>query len=234
MRISWDEALDTIADKMKETREKYGPLSIITSYMPNETAERLFSFWGAGAEGWGWCSYDAARLMAQVITGEQSWALDKWSSGSGPDMLAHSNAVVLWGCDPTVGHQGPAHMFAWYIKMTRERGAPVIIIDPRYSAAVRTLADQWIPIKPGTDVAMFMGMAHVLFSEEKWDRAFVDTHVEPMGFGMWKDYVLGLTDGVERTPEWAEIQCAVPAETIRTLARLSGTTGPAGPGPTGA
>jgi len=83
VRISWDEAIDTIAGKMKEARDRYGPLSVITSYMPNETAERLFSFWGAGAEGWGWCSYDAARLMAQMITGEQSWALEHWSSGSG-------------------------------------------------------------------------------------------------------------------------------------------------------
>ncbi|MBN2060991.1 MAG: molybdopterin-dependent oxidoreductase [Deltaproteobacteria bacterium] len=220
VRITWDEALDTIAAKMIETREKYGPLSVISPYMPNETMERLFSFWGAGAEGWGWCSYDAARLMAHMITGEQGWALDKWSSGSAPDMLAHTNAIILWGCDPTVGHQGPAHMFAWYIKLAREKGIPVVIIDPRYSTAVRTLADQWIPIKPGTDVAMFMGMANVLFKDDTWDRGFVEKYVEPLGFEKWRDYVLGKEDGIDRTPEWAEKQCAVPAETIRALARL--------------
>ncbi|MBW2028017.1 MAG: molybdopterin-dependent oxidoreductase [Deltaproteobacteria bacterium] len=220
VRISWDEAVDTIATKMKEIRDKYGPLSIITPYMPNETVERLFSFWGAGAEGWGWCSYDAARLMAQMITGEKPWALEKWSSGSAPDMLANSNAILLWGCDPTVGHQGPAHMFAWYIKLARERGKPVIIIDPRYSTAVRTLADQWIPIKPGTDVAMFMGMAHVLFQDDTWDKDFVERFVESKGFQKWKDYVLGKSDGIEKSPEWAEERCSVPSETIRALARM--------------
>lgn len=160
-RITWDEALDTIVSKMKESREKYGPLSILSPYMPNETFERIMSYWGAGCEGWGWCSYDASRLMAQLMTGGEGWEVQNWSSGSGADMLAHTKAIVLWGCDPTVGHQGPAHAFAWYIKMARERGVPVIILDPRYSMAARSLADQWIPIKPGTDTAMQIGRAHV-------------------------------------------------------------------------
>ena len=83
-RISWDEALTTITSKMKETKEKYGPLSIVTSHMPNETAERPFSHWGAGVDRWGWCSYDAGRLMQHVIAGEKGWDVDtplKFSGG---------------------------------------------------------------------------------------------------------------------------------------------------------
>lgn len=227
VQISWDEALTTIADKMKEVREKYGPLSIITQYRPNRSPERLFSFWGAGAEVWGWCSYEPARMMAHLIAGGKGWELDKWSSGSAADMLANSKLIVLWGCDPTVGHQGPAHQFAWFIKMARERGTPVIIIDPRYSAAAEVLADQWIPIKPGTDVAMFLAMAYELFQQDLWNRDFVAKYVEPLGFEKWKNYVLGVDDGIEKTPEWAESRCAVPAETIRGLAKLMGTMKPA-------
>ena len=227
VRISWDEALTTIADKMKEVREKYGPYSLITAYMPNETVERLFSFWGAGVEGWGWCSWDAARLMSHVVAGEEGWDMGRYSSSSAADMLANSKLIVLWGCDPTVGHQGPAHQFAWFIKLARERGKPVIIIDPRYSTAARTLADQWIPIKPGTDRAMFMAMAYVLFQEDLWDKDFVAKYVEPAGFEKWRNYVFGVEDGVEKTPEWAESKCAVPAETIRELARLVRTMKPA-------
>ena len=227
VRISWDEALDTIAQKMTETREKYGPHSIITPYSPNNTAERLFSLWGAGVEGWGWCSYEATRLMSHVIAGERGWEVAGYASGSGADMLAHSKLIVLWGEDPTVGHQGPAHMFAWFIKMARERGAKVIIIDPRYSAAAQVLADQWIPIKPGTDHAMYMAMANVLFKEDLWERDFVEKYVEPHGFEKWRNYVLGVEDGVNRTPEWAEEKCAVPAGTIRSLARAAATIRPA-------
>jgi anaerobic dimethyl sulfoxide reductase subunit A len=226
-RISWEEALDTIASKMTECRTKYGPYSIMTSYMPNETAERLFSYWGAGVEGWGWCSYDAARLMAHIITGVRGWDYAGFSSGSAADMLANSKMVVLWGNDPTVGHQGPAHQWAYFIKLARERGKPVIIIDPRYSTAAKTLADQWIPIKPGTDAAMFLAMAYILFKEDLWDKDFIAKFVEPIGFNKWKDYVLGVHDSIPKTPEWAEVICAVPAETIAALAKMVGTNKPA-------
>ena len=116
---------------------------------------------------------------------------------------------------------------AWFIKLARERGKPVIIIDPRYSTAAKTLADQWIPIKPGTDTAMFMAMAYVLFREDLWNKEFVAKYVEPKVFQKWQDYVLGKADGIAKTPEWAETRCAVPAETIRELAMLVGTMKPA-------
>lgn len=53
IRISWEEALTTITDKMKQVRDRYGPYSVITPYMPNQTLERLFEFWGAGVDSWG-------------------------------------------------------------------------------------------------------------------------------------------------------------------------------------
>ena len=93
IKISWDEALTTIADKMKEVREKYGPYSIVTPYMPNELIERLFSFWGAGADSWGWCSYDATRMMAHIVAGEKGWDYAGYASGSPADMLANSKLV---------------------------------------------------------------------------------------------------------------------------------------------
>lgn len=225
-RLSWDEALTIVTDKMKETREKYGPYSIMVPYT-NGTAEYLFSWWGAGVAGWGACSWDAGRLMTHIITGERANDSPGCSSSSAADMLANAKIIVLWGWDPTVGHHGPAHQFAWFIQMARERGIPVIIIDPRYSSAVGTLADQWIPIKPGTDHAMFMAMAHVLFQEDLWDKEFVAKYVEPIGFEKWRNYILGVEDAVEKTPEWAEIRCGVPAETIRELTRLVVTIKPA-------
>lgn len=225
-RISWDEALTTITNKMKETRKKYGPYSIMAPFS-NTTAKYLFSFWGAGVVGWGASSWDAGRLMSQIITGERAADTPGCSSSSAADMLAHAKIIVLWGFDPTVSHYGPAHQFAWFIKLAREKGTPVIIIDPRYSSAAGTLADQWIPIKPGTDHAMFMAMSHVLFKEDIYDKDFITKYVEPIGFKKWKDYILGLDDGIEKTPEWAEVKCAVPADTIRELAKTVSKMKPA-------
>ncbi len=226
-RISWDEALTTIADKMKEAREKHGPYSIVTPYMPNGTLERLFSFWGAGADSWGWCSFDATRMMSHIVAGVTGWDYGGYSSGSASDMLANAKLIVIWGYDPAIGSCGPSHQFAWFLKLARERGKPVIIIDPRYTVGAEVLADQWIPIKPGTDSAMYMALAYILFKEDLWNKEFVAKYVEPVGFNKWKNYVLGIEDGIEKTPEWAEGECAVPAETIRALAHLIGTVKPA-------
>jgi len=230
VRISWEEALATIANKMKETREKYGPYSIMVPfpYSPSSVGlVRLFSLWGAGVDGWGWSSIDSIRLMSHIVAGAPGWEYAQYSSSSAPDMLANSKLIVLWGFDPTMGSCGPAHQFAWFVKLARERGKPVIIIDPRYTPAAEVLADQWIPIKPGTDTSMFLAMAHVLFKEDLWDKDFVAKHVEPVGFEKWRNYILGLDDGIEKTPEWAENRCAVPAETIRELTRLVATRRPA-------
>jgi anaerobic dimethyl sulfoxide reductase subunit A len=226
-RISWDEALETIADHMQEIRNKYGPYSVITPYMPNATLERLFSFWGAGVDSWGWCSYDASRMMAHIVAGEKGWDYHEYMSGSAADMLANSKMVIIWGYDPTVGTSGPAHQLGWFIKLCRERGRSVILMDPRYTVGAEVLADQWIPIKPGTDHAMFLALAYILFKNNQWNKAFVDKYIEPSGFARWKNYVLGETDGVPKTPEFAERICAVPAETIRALAELIGTVKPA-------
>jgi anaerobic dimethyl sulfoxide reductase subunit A len=220
VRISWDEALDTIANKMEEVRKKYGPYSIITPYMPNDSLVRLFEFWGAGVDSWGWCSFDPARLMCHVMAGALGWNYHEYASGSAADMLANAKLIVLWGFDPTVQHHGPAHQFAWFIKMARERGTPVIIIDPRYTLGAEVLADQWIPIKPGTDCAMFLAIAYLVFTENWLDKEFIEKYVEPKGLEKWRDYLLGIEDGIPKTPHWAEKICAVPAETITELTRL--------------
>ncbi len=219
-RISWDEALDTIAGRMEQVRKEYGPYSIIVPYMPNESVERLFQFWGAGVDGWGWCSFDPQRLMSHIMAGVPGWQYHEYCSSSAADMLVNSKLIILWGFDPTVQHHGPAHQFAWFIKLARERKVPVILFDPRYTGSAEVLADQWIPIKPGTDGAMFLAMAYLLFREDWIDHQFVNRFVEPEGLERWKRYVLGIEDGVAKSPEWAERICAVPKETIWAVTRL--------------
>ena len=170
IRISWEEALNTISDKMQEMREKYGPYSVITPFLPNRNAERLFSFWGAGVDSWGWCSFDANRMSSHIVAGEKGWNYPGYASGSATDMLANSKLIVLWGYDPTIGTFGPGYQFAWFIKLAREKGTKVFMFDPRHSSGAEVLADQWIPIKPGTDNAMFLGIADVLFNNNSWNQ----------------------------------------------------------------
>ena len=218
-RISWDEALNLVAGKMKDIVARHGPYSIVTPYAPNARLERLFGLWGAGMEGWGWCSMDPGRLAMHLMTGNPGWSYGEGSNDMA-DFLMNTKMIVLWGFEPTITHFGPGHQLAYYIKMAREKGIPVICIDPRYTVAAEVLADQWIPIKPGTDAAMMLAVANVLIKENLYDKKFVEKYVDPIGFEQWRSHIFGEKDGIDKTPEWAEKICAVPAETIRGFARL--------------
>ena len=220
VETSWEEALDLITNKMKEIVQKYGPYSITTPYQPSPHLERLFGLWGAGIEGWGWCSFDAGRLAVHLMAGVPGWSQREGGSNDMADVLMNAKMIVLWGFEPTITHFGPGHQLAYFIKMARERGVPVLCIEPRYTVAAEVLADQWIPIKPGTDTAMMLAVAYVLITEELYNREFVEKFVDPEGFEEWKAYILGQTDGTPKTPEWAAGICAVPGETIRGFARL--------------
>ena len=101
--------------------------------------------------------------------------------------------------------------------MLGKRRIPVVAIDCRYTKTAEVLADQWIPIRPGTDMAMILAMCNVLFSENTYDQSFVSSNVEPTGFSKWHDYVMGVSDNTPKTPQWAEAICGVPSETIIDL-----------------
>ena len=138
--------------------------------------------------------------------------------------IFNSKLFIMWGMDPVVAWFGPT---SYYMQLAHEYGCKTIVIDPRYTQSAEILADQWIPIRPGTDLAMMLAIAQVLYEEDLIDHKFVDEWVDKVGFEEWRAYVMGEgEDGIKKTPEWAAPICAVPAETIREFARLYGTTKP--------
>ena len=207
-RISWDEALDTIADKLKYYKEKYGPLSI------GDVGEgfALSSWFGAGVADWG----DHSR---QGVAEAERWVLGRDAHEDRQDEgnMLKSKLIVLWGFNP--GTTLSNHVIYTMIR-ARERGIPVISIESRYTPTAETVASQWIPIRPTTDVAMMIAMANVWFKEDLCDKEFIKKWVDPDGLQRWKEYVVGTIDGIDKTPQWAEKICGVPAETITEFARL--------------
>jgi anaerobic dimethyl sulfoxide reductase subunit A len=217
IRIPWEEAITLVAEKIKLFKEKYGPHSIMAPLHPRQEPMRLLSLYDCGVVGWGLSSEDSFRYSMKRTLGR------KETDGHGPcsnaaDILLNSKMIIGWGWAPSVSQDG--NITAYYIKLARERGTPVIWIESRYTNDAECLADQWIPIRPGSDPAMIIAMAYVLFKEDLYDRDFITKYVNPSGFEKWKDYVLGVEDGVEKTPEWAEKITGVPAETIIELTRL--------------
>jgi len=121
----------------------------------------------------------------------------------------------MWGSNPVVSsYKGAVGL---YLSRAREVGTRFVCIDPRFTESAATFADQWIPIRPGTDSAMSIAMAYVMIADNLYDQSFIDKYT--IGFNQYKDYVLGKQDNVEKTPAWAEAITGVPSDTIVILAK---------------
>ena len=222
-RISWDKALNIVANKMKEIKENYGNSSIL--FVPGSGNQGLLhgvtpvglmlNQFGGYTRMWGAASYEGALFASMATYGTLM-------TGNAREDLLNSKLIIMWGWNPanTIWDPGTSYMLA----KAREKGIKIINIDPIFTDSAAVLADQWIPIRPGTDTAMLIAMAHVIITEKLQDQNFIDKFT--VGFDKFKEYVMGQEDGVEKTPEWAEKICKVPAETIRQLAREYATTKP--------
>ena len=230
VQISWEEALDTIADKLKEIKEKYGPYGIFHSQYPSfeKNGFPLAPWWEAGFGAWGEHSTSGhaagEMLHLGVDLSKTAKGLSEALPGFEASDIFNSKLFIMWGMDPVVAWFGPT---SYYMQLAHEYGCKTIVIDPRYTQSAEILADQWIPIRPGTDLAMMLAVAQVLYEEDLIDHEFVNEWVDKAGFEEWRAYCMGEgADGIKKTPEWAAPICAVPAETIREFARLYGTTKP--------
>ncbi len=235
-RISWEEALDLVASELVRVKEKYGNSAIFVPYGTGsynqingrQVAQRLINLFGGclgyyNSYSWACITPATQTVYGTTITGNQR-----------QDWL-NSRYILMWGWNPAEMRDGTNSEY--FLKLARQRGARVVCIDPRLTLSAVSLADEWIPIRPGTDVAMMSAMAYVMIVEKLYDADFVRSHC--VGFDetqmppgcegeeSYRDYILGLRDGQAKTPEWAEKICGVPAATIARIAREYATIKPA-------
>ena len=224
-KVSWDEALEEVSERLKDIRDRYGPEAVLhlsgygsvggRGFNGISASDRFFSHWGSvtGTHGnpSSWCAGIA-----------NEWMLGRAGDAIYSLTLLESRLIILWGMNPAETRRGVN--LDYFIDQARERGARVILIDPRYTNS-GVLADQWIPISPGTDVALISAIAYVWESEGLVDAEFMDSHT--VGYDEYRCYLLGQDDGIPKTPEWASEITGIPAETIGQLAREYASTKPA-------
>ena len=232
--ISWDEALDTLASQMERVKRRYGSSALFVPYGTgsynqlngSHVARRLMNLYGGclgiyNSYSWGATNLATPTVYGTLVTGNQR-----------QDWL-NSKYILMWGWNPAEMRDGTNSDY--FVKLAREAGARVTCIDPRHSLSAASLADEWIPIRPGTDAAMMSAMAYVMLTEKLYDADFVRAHCigfDPSqmpveGAESYTDYILGVRDGVAKTPAWAETITTVPAETIARIAREYATSKPA-------
>jgi cysteine desulfurase NifS len=217
--IGWDEALDLIAGRLKAVRDDYGPqacaiytgrgsfdMALCDLFQPADVAVSsasniLFPFGSPNTLGVGALCYVSFAMIAPHVTmGEMLITMDT--------DIEQAELVVIWGANPATDSPPLAHE---QILQARERGAQVVSIDPRRTETARLAGAEWIPIRPGTDGALALGMIQVLLEEELYDDEFA------------RDWTVGFAELQAMVqhyrPEIVEGITGVPAVTVRSLAR---------------
>jgi len=215
-RISWEEALDKVASELKRVKASYGLSAILYIGIDGSlgllhwqgAALRLLNMFGGCTTHWGIVSFEGSWVAAQVTYGTVL-------TSNTPDDFLNSRLIILWGWNPADTRWNSST--TPLLKRAKDAGAKIVSVDPRYTNSAAILADQWIPIRPGTDAAMLIAMTYVIIVEGLQDQAFIDTYT--VGFERYRDYVLGEEDGTAKTPAWAEAITGVPATSITNLAR---------------
>ncbi len=227
-RISWDEALDIVSKEINRQKREYGPGSIV---FPMSSHHQ-----------WGNVGYYLSSLMrfanligfTRLAANPDSWEGWYWGAmhhfggsmrvgiagnyGTVEDCLKECEQIIFWSSDPEstnggyMGFEGtPRRLWA------KQLGIDFVHIDPHYNPTAQLLGGKWIPIKPGTDSALAIAIMNVWVKEDLYDKDYIAKNTT--GFDEWKAYLMGESDGVDKTPEWQAQETGVSAAVCRALAR---------------
>ena len=210
-RISWDEALDNIAERILHYKDEFGAESIVPGYGTGRENEAVI--------------YRFANLLGtpNVLTAGHFCygpriATSILTCGTNPivDYENHPKCIMVWGNNLVISN--PDCYKGEPFSVSLGKGARLIAVDPRLTR-IAARADIWLQLRPGTDTALALGILNVIVNEELYDKEFVENHVH--GWGPF----------VERANEYplnkVEKITWVPAEKIQEAARLFATTKPA-------
>lgn len=170
MQVTWDEALDLAAEKMRGAAERYGAESVLPFYyggsngaLTNDLEDaRLFRRFGASR---------LARTVCAAPTGAAATAVYGKMAGVSYRDYEHAKLIIVWGANPTATgiHLVP------HIKHAQQAGAKLIVVDPRRTPLAR-LADLHLSLRPGTDLPVALSLIGAFFTHGRADLAFLRDH----------------------------------------------------------
>ncbi|MBT3345025.1 MAG: molybdopterin-dependent oxidoreductase [Gemmatimonadetes bacterium] len=210
--VTWDVALDEISEKLLRVRETYGPeaLALFSHGFGGSWFKHLVKAYGS--------PNIAAPSYAQCRGPREVGYWLTYGQGLGsPESIDIENTRCLTLIGSHLGenmHNTQVQEFAEAL----DRGAELVVVDPRFSTAAGK-ARYWLPIKPGTDIALLLAWMHVIINENRFDQDYISQHAT--GFDELKAHV------ADKTPEWAYTHTGIKAETIRESARFIAAHRPA-------
>jgi formate dehydrogenase major subunit len=204
-RLSWDQAVNEVGDKLLEVRQKSGPDAVYWlggSKHSNEGAylyRKFQAFWGSNN-----CDNQARICHSTTVAG----VANTWGYGAmtnGPNDMHNSKSLILIGSNPAEAHP----VAVMHLLKAKEKGAPFIVCDPRFTRTAAH-ADEYVRFRPGTDVALMWGLLYHIFENGWEDKEFIRKRV----YGM--DEVRA--EVKKWTPEETERVTGVPGSQLRRVA----------------
>lgn len=227
--VSWDRALDLVAGELQRVRERHGNQAIYGGsygwasagrfHHAQSQVHRFLNLIGGFTSSVHTYSAGASAVILPRVFAPLNRARSgvTWES-----IVEHTELIVAFGGmaikNAAVGSGGPGrHIVRPSLEAAHGRGARFVLASPLQDDLLARLDADWLPIRPNTDTALMLGLAHTLATEALLDRDFLDRCCE--GYPEFERYLLGESDGQPKSPEWAEAITEVPARTIRHLAR---------------
>ena len=228
--ISWEEAEKLVADELNRIKTKFGNKSIYGGsygwasagrfHHAQSQLHRFLNCIGGYTKSLNSYSLAAGEVILPHIIGEYSKYVHSptcWNS-----IIQDTDLFVAFGGLPTRNSQISAgglgrHRTREALSEANSAGVKFINISPIKSDTNQNLNAEWLALKPNSDVSLILGLAHTLISENLFDAKFLNLYT--VGFEEFSNYVMGKSDGIEKTAQWAANICDLPAPKILTLAR---------------
>jgi biotin/methionine sulfoxide reductase len=233
--VSWAEALDTVAGEVAGIRERHGATAILGGSYGWSSAGRVhharsllrrFLFLGGGCVdqaanySFGAAMYLLPRVIGtfQPVVGE----ITDWSS-----VVKHTRLIIAFGGIATKNGQvtsggAGAHTLEPWLRRARAAGIDFVSVSPLRSDIPAFVDAEWVAIRPNTDTALMLAMAHTLLIEERYDAEFMQRHCS--GFDAFRRYLEGADDATPKSAAWAQAITGVHATSIVDLARRAAAT----------
>jgi len=207
-RLTWDQALDHAAEQLDRIGKEYTRCGFL--FMAGTDMQSTFVHQFAEVYG----SYNVISHESNCLLSRNRAFLDTFGVVPTPDVI-HTKYVIMPGANRFEALVTPDSID---LMAAMQGGCKLVVLDPRFTKTA-ALADEWFAIKPGTDMAFFLAIAHVLISEGLYDEKFMTEKTN--GFEKLRDHVR------QYTPDWAAAETEIPARDIRRLAREMAAAAPA-------
>ena len=228
--VTWDEVNQLLADELSRVRRDYGNQAIYAGsygwasagrfHHAQSQLKRFLNCIGGCTSSKNAYSYAAAEVVVPHVLGTFRGFIDastSWESiASDCDLFVAFGGVPLKNGQISQGGTG-AHVQKAGVSAAYKAGVQFVNISPLRSDVMDGINAEWLAPRPSTDAALMLGLAHTLMVEALHDQAFLNRYT--VGFERFAAYLAGQQDGIAKSADWAADICALPADTIRDLAR---------------